>query len=571
LETRSGWGLLTGIWGAGDELFVTDWSNVVFHKQASRWTVMELPVDVNLLGVYGLDGNDVYFYGTGGLVHYDGHAFRDVQVPLPAGYFRPNVGGVVASKDGRLIVLGHPEFPGGPLLSFDGSNWGSVPLDASALDALGADISEMLHVDLQGTPDDAYVLVRRFPAVDGQAILLHVTNEGTRAFVVPTPVGAIYDGLMYLGVDGVLVRGRFGWNSGIVLPFKDGAFSAPIRAAVSVTPEGSCVGDGVLPMISDVLRFAEGNVLVGQRVQSLLLGDSAAPLYELSQQPFYGQGHSMVPPMHTFHPVEGGGFYNVNENRVVFSRVPSFSVPVRITPPAVVQTCEAGACRVAAGSFCDHATKAYATIDHDLWVDLNEVTNAAFAAFLAEDANSAWRKGTPAAPYYLAQWDAVGQPLASRLDHPVTFVTPEAASAFCAWKGGRLPTRLEWDHSYSAGALEVYPWGNDARAAAFNDFVDGDPFEWEGFPETTPVGFFDGSERDGFATGNGASPYGMTDMLGNVAEFAVDGQGYALCGGDWETTLFYDHTLPRAPNCAKWDADEPVSTRMTAGFRCVRE
>ncbi|MFJ3408131.1 formylglycine-generating enzyme family protein [Promicromonospora sp. NPDC090134] len=67
-----------------------------------------------------------------------------------------------------------------------------------------------------------------------------------------------------------------------------------------------------------------------------------------------------------------------------------------------------------------------------------EVTNAQFAEFL--DATSY----APAEPHrFLAHWSD-GSPAAGTEDEPVTYVDLDDARAYCAWRGGRLPTEDEW-------------------------------------------------------------------------------------------------------------------------------
>jgi hypothetical protein len=71
-------------------------------------------------------------------------------------------------------------------------------------------------------------------------------------------------------------------------------------------------------------------------------------------------------------------------------------------------------------------------------VAVNDVTNAQFAEFL--DATDY----APAEPHrFLAHW-ADGHPSAGTEEHPVTFVDLDDARAYCAWRGGRLPTEDEW-------------------------------------------------------------------------------------------------------------------------------
>ncbi|MHA7134272.1 SUMF1/EgtB/PvdO family nonheme iron enzyme [Oerskovia turbata] len=84
-----------------------------------------------------------------------------------------------------------------------------------------------------------------------------------------------------------------------------------------------------------------------------------------------------------------------------------------------------------------------------------EVTNAQFAAFL--DATGY----EPATRHrFLAHW-ADGRPPAGREDEPVTFVDLDDARAYCAWRGGRLPSEDEWQLAGEIGGLRrgsPAPW-----------------------------------------------------------------------------------------------------------------
>ncbi|MCC6591359.1 MAG: protein kinase [Bryobacterales bacterium] len=127
------------------------------------------------------------------------------------------------------------------------------------------------------------------------------------------------------------------------------------------------------------------------------------------------------------------------------------------------------------------------------YIDVTEVTNAAYATFIRET-NHPRPKGF-----------ADDKP-----DLPVVNVTVDDARAFARWAGKRLPTEFEWEKTARGADGRMFPWGDqaDARLANVADNPDyGDPRQAMG--------------ASSFA--NVPNLYGAINLVGNVWEW-VDAQ-----------------------------------------------
>jgi formylglycine-generating enzyme required for sulfatase activity len=137
------------------------------------------------------------------------------------------------------------------------------------------------------------------------------------------------------------------------------------------------------------------------------------------------------------------------------------------------------------------------TIDA-FWMDQLEVTNAMYqlcvgagACTLPQNFESQRRREYYNVPEFK--------------DYPVVYVTWEQAKTYCEWTGRRLPTEAEWERAGRGDDLRTFPWGEDKpdeRFANFNFIV----------KDTSRVGSY----------ALGASPFGVLDMAGNVAEWTND-------------------------------------------------
>ncbi|RYZ07237.1 MAG: hypothetical protein EOO73_12785 [Myxococcales bacterium] len=134
---------------------------------------------------------------------------------------------------------------------------------------------------------------------------------------------------------------------------------------------------------------------------------------------------------------------------------------------------------------------------------------------------------------------------------PMTDVAPSEAEAFCRRQGGRLPSASEFVFASAGAAARRYAWGNSGlvcRRAAFG-LVHG------------PCGAAGGPELSG-SRPDGASPEGVLDLAGNVAEWTREPSGsYAARGGSYRSSS--------AAELKSWAALPDREKALYIGFRCA--
>ncbi|MDB4968733.1 MAG: hypothetical protein JWN44_4422 [Myxococcales bacterium] len=176
-----------------------------------------------------------------------------------------------------------------------------------------------------------------------------------------------------------------------------------------------------------------------------------------------------------------------------------------------------------------------------LWIDRTPVTIEMYAAFVRETGHMA-----------PADWLG-GRPPSKHFDHPVTHVTLDDARAYACWRGGRLPTSLEWEAVARGPHCWRFPWGD----------------RWDASRCHGGSGGADGTAAVD-AHPAGRSIEGCLDLVGNVwewtepdprADASLDGQVWVY-GGSFRHGCEQQGALPRT---------RVMATKSYAylGFRCA--
>ena len=168
----------------------------------------------------------------------------------------------------------------------------------------------------------------------------------------------------------------------------------------------------------------------------------------------------------------------------------------------------------------------------DFYLDRTEVTIEQYTEFL----NSLYNEhGLSMAPHHhplqQVNWNASAfVPFENMNERPINYVSWYDASAFCAWKGKRLPTEAEFEYAIKGSDIEnprSFPWvsgGASCQKAVY--------YTNQTLCEKQP-------DDVGSRSPEGDSPEGISDLSGNVAEWV----------GDWSARYEDDSLIdPRGPD-----------------------
>ena len=153
----------------------------------------------------------------------------------------------------------------------------------------------------------------------------------------------------------------------------------------------------------------------------------------------------------------------------------------------------------------------------------------------------------------------------NKRNKPVVGISWEDAYSYALWAGKRLPTEAEWEKACRGDNGSLYPWGDKKPDKSLGNFSNDNTEKVKSFPE-------------------GASPYGVYNMLGNVWEWC----------SDWYDENYYSQSTNQNPAGPKITGQrvlrggshlssldilrstlrgysDPIDKTVYYGFRCVKD
>ncbi len=192
------------------------------------------------------------------------------------------------------------------------------------------------------------------------------------------------------------------------------------------------------------------------------------------------------------------------------------------------------------------------------YMDITPVTNKQYKAFVAAT------KYHPKDDHnFLKNWVNGNYPDGAA-DQPVTWVSLEDARAYATWAGKRLPHEWEWQYAAQGTDGRLYPWGakdSTRMPVADTNRVMRAPTNVNAYPQ-------------------GASPYGILDLVGNVWQWTDEytdehTSAAILKGGSYfhaQTSRWYFPQAKEVNKYGKYLLMSPGLDRAGGiGFRCVMD
>lgn len=197
----------------------------------------------------------------------------------------------------------------------------------------------------------------------------------------------------------------------------------------------------------------------------------------------------------------------------------------------------------------------------EFYIDRYETSNRKYEEFVRKTGHRI--PSEPRFPAYY-QWND-GRPPKGQEDYPVSYVDYDDALAYCIWRGKRLPTEAEWEKAARGTDGRKWPWGNQFDPKKCN--TDDSHLNWMVSVESLSVG---------------ASPYGVMNMCGNIAEWTSSwyqpypgnslkreafGESFKVVrGGAWSLPA---HPFSRTSHRSY--AVRPDKRHRSIGIRCARD
>lgn len=220
----------------------------------------------------------------------------------------------------------------------------------------------------------------------------------------------------------------------------------------------------------------------------------------------------------------------------------------------------------------DESPKFSRTIDA-YYIDKTEVSIANFELFVQQawtndvfwsSEGQAWRSTNPSGA------NPENRSAGRSENHPVVSVTWYEAEAYCAWKGGRLPTEAEWERASCAGG-GPYAWGADemedavwyssgkyghVQAVLTKEVLDAPP------EQRTPQGLFHTTGNVWEWTSDWYHADSYKNLQNNNTWQPTNPTWKTLRGGSFMN-------LPSYCSCTHREPARPDRVSYTVGFRCA--